>query len=102
MPNRRILASKQWSEAAHSTGRGGGRVMRTKLNSFRPVILAAMALALVTTAAAQSTGSTGTPSSAPPAPQTEPQSAPGAVPVGSDTPATDSGKQSSQGTAPGT
>jgi hypothetical protein len=76
--------------------------MRTKLNSFRPVILAAMALALVTTAAAQSTGSTGTPSSAPPASQTEPQSAPGAVPVGSDTPATDSGKQSSQGTAPGT
>jgi hypothetical protein len=76
--------------------------MRTKLNSFRPVMLAAMALALVTTAAAQSTGSTGTPSSAPPAPQTEPQSAPGAVPVGSDTPATDSGKQSSQGTAPGT
>jgi len=59
-----------------------------------------MALALAAAACAQSTGSNTTPSSTP-APQTTPQSAPGTTPVGGDTAAPDSGKQSSTGATPG-
>jgi hypothetical protein len=74
--------------------------MKTALNSLRPVVLATMALALAAAACAQSTGSNTTPSSTP-APQTTPQSAPGTTPVGGDTAAPDSGKQSSTGATPG-